>query len=111
MHCRWWRVAVPSATQWWSASRAQGSQHDNVCLHVSRFKPGRNNIYTGCTRPTQKLAIRGVKSITDFRAKCELHPESVLMEHALTGAFSEARVARAREERRQQLAASADGGG
>ena len=51
------------------------------------------------------------KSITDFRAKCELHPESVLMEHALTGAFSEARVARAREERRQQLAASADGGG
>ena len=79
-----------------------------MCVHVGRFKPGRNNMYTGCTRPKQKLAIRGVKSIADFRTKCELHPESVLMEHALTGAFSAERVARAREERLQQRAVVVD---
>ena len=79
-------------------------------MHVGRFKAARNNMYTGCTRPKQKLAIRGIKSIKDFRTKCELHPESVLMEHALTGAFSAERVARAREERVQQRAALADGG-
>ena len=47
-----------------------------MCVHVGRFKPGRNNMYTGCTRPKQKLAIRGVKSIADFRTNGKLSMES-----------------------------------
>jgi len=85
----------------------QGSDHAKVHVHADRFKPMRNNMYTACTRPKEALAISGIKDEADLRAKVELHPESVLMEHELMGAFSPQRVAEARKVRRQQRAAAA----
>jgi hypothetical protein len=85
----------------------QGSQHDNVCMHVGRFKPSRNNFYTGAMRAKKKLAIRGVKAAKDVRQMCELHPQSVLLEHQLMGTFSEERVQQARRDAEQQLVAAA----
>jgi len=84
----------------------QGSEHDNVHVHFDRFKPARNLAYTAVTRARKQLKISGLRGDEDLFNKMELHPESVMMAHELTGAFSKQRVKEAVLRRRQERAAA-----
>ena len=90
--------------------RAQGSQYENVHVHMGRFKGKRNLPYTACTRAKKRLKISGLKLDDEgdaLREVMELHPKSVLWQAELQiGDFSEARVAAARlevEKRRRRM--------
>ena len=78
----------------------QGSQHDNVHLHVEKFKAKRNVLYTGATRARKKLKISGLRlddGGVELRNKMELHPKSVLFQVSLgKTCYSEERVREAK---------------
>ena len=92
----------------------QGSQSDNVHLHIQQFKGCRNLLYTGATRAKQLLKISGLKvndDGDDLREKMKLHPKSVLWQMKLgVGNFSAERVAEAQLEVEQARVRARDAG-
>ena len=67
-------------------------------VHAARFKKKRNLLYMAVTRAMDKVKISGISSSTDLIGKIELHPKTVLWQHARGQQFSEARVAAAQRD-------------
>ena len=74
----------------------QGSQYDNVHMHVGRYKGKCNLLYTGSTRAIQRFKISGLDlddGGVDLLDKMTLHAKSILLEEALhPGTYAPERV-------------------
>ena len=78
---------------------AQGSQYENVHVHVGRFKLKRNLLYTAVTRAMKSVRISGIKTKLDLQKKMELSPMTVLWQAERGGQqFSAERLEAARRD-------------